>query len=238
MIDLPPPPQLWMPARPAIIRPGELVKPLAAFGGLVAPPFMKPAAAGITKTYVGFSVSDTPSFTMPAAGVMVVTCFGRAIANRTVNSITIDGVESLKVAHSGYVATSGLAAKSVAAGSRAVSITWSGALSYEGVHCWLLEGVASATPYSTNSAGSHSNSQTVTLNIPANGIAIYHAGHLNNVSMNWSTATEASQDEGNNTSGHSAASKETATLLTSHAETCTFGTTSNTSACGASFSAA
>ena len=237
MIDLPPPPQLWMPARPAIIRPGELVAP-SALAMLVAPPFMKPsAAAGVTVTYIGFSVSYTPSFSIPADGTMVVTVGARALAAREVTSIVIDGAESLQVTKTGAVATSGLGSRNVAAGSRAVSISYSGAVSYEGVHCWLVTGLASATAHDTD-ADNGGNTNTMTLDIPAGGVAIYHGMIRTGTTAEWSSATEEAESTGNNSSTHSAAYKQTASLLTGHAETVTYGSAVNSAGCGASFSAA
>lgn len=183
-------------------------------------------ASGNASTY------NLGNFNAGAGGLMVVLAeFMYTLPSTSISSIDIGGSAGSIVANSAssnaaYVA---VATQVVGSGNQNVTVNFGSALqgTVSGrVSVWVLTGYLSATPFATNTAiaSANANSQSITLNTPLNGVALFLHGH-NNTSdpITWSSATENTLD---NTGGfrHSEATLFPTSSQTPHTETASWTT--------------
>lgn len=156
----------------------------------------------ITITYLGTltGTTDGSSFSLgnvsPSAdGLLVVVTGGRrtADANLVISSVSIGGTNGFQcTATAAGNSPSAIYAREVAAGTRAISVTWN----TTAIHCWascyLIEGYHSKYPYYTYQARRTSSGSvnTIPLEFPENGGAVYGNLHATDQTAEWSNATE------------------------------------------------
>lgn len=128
MLDLPPTPQLWMPKKPAIIRPADsaLLKAMPSAIGMFAATkgvLPAPVVKSITGTYATNSTSSySINLGSVAAGDMIVVYFGWASVVTTVSGVP-SGF-SLLAARAGSQVYRTAYYKQVATGSEGASVTF------------------------------------------------------------------------------------------------------------------
>lgn len=154
-------------------------------------PGLYPAAPSLAASlsYIG-SASNTAdqttydfgNFTAPSAGLMIAGVAARqstAGQTRTVSSISIGGSgATIHINPSGGNNASAIASRLVAAGSQAVSATFSGGVNRAACFVWFLTRFLSAAPVGVDGINATSGtSNDMTFPIRAGGGAIYVATH-------------------------------------------------------------
>lgn len=196
-LDLPP--KLWLPSKPAIIRPAvlpsgrETVRATFPFPAFV-PSGKLPTVEEFAEQSDGASVSSYSftGVTLAEGGLFVVRFLvgGTFNATRTAGSVTVGGNAATIVQQgdSGVdgslnSAVAGLATISLGAGATGnIVININGGLNAAAVaiHPICVRGLVSTTPHHSNSNGvGAATSVSTTLNIPASGIQIVSAASLN-----------------------------------------------------------
>ncbi len=182
ILDLPPP--LWVPAKPAIIRPAldlalpKLAMPLTM--GMLRPPTVtaltltyrslnKSITAGASRTFSSIAIGS-------ASSSRVVACYiaGYSSTARTVSSVSIGGVTATihTARNSGYFPA--IASAVVPSGTTAdIVVGLTGSSSALWVAVYTIVGLNSTTPLSSGNNGvAASGSQSVVLTTAAGGVAI------------------------------------------------------------------
>lgn len=213
MFDFSPPPPLWTPPKPAIIRAGKLEKPkaldLAMLPGMIPVPVSPPpAVVNITNTdseYITTTLTTytfTSSFGAAAADrhlVVGVNALSSSTASRTVVSVDIAGVTAtevvfVQVAGAGNDEIHAMWIGAVPTGtSGTVTIVFSG--SCVGCTCslWRMTGANITATDTTTDATITANALAGSLVIPTNGGGIGIVHSLNgtaNRTFTWTDLTE------------------------------------------------
>ena len=200
-------------------------------------------------TYLGSASSNTNAasfnfgnFTAAQAGLIVVAFHSVGNTSQTVTSVSIGGsAGTIHFATGSATWKSAIATGPVAAGAQNVTVTLSGAtgtLAGSGVGVWLLTNYQSATPFSTALNGTTTNASTLSLNIPANGVAIFsHRRDAYTGASTWSSATQRQAISYGTTvtRHHVFADKASSIDITPHSETVTWGTSNPGLIMGASW---
>lgn len=201
LFDTPPdPPKLWMPPKPAIIRNApDLLEPTLGYTPGFAPSVGRHKATTIT--YIGSHGSGSGAssynhgnFTIPADGIMLVWTIGRYVG-QTITAVTIGGVAGAGVPDASALPppNGGFWYREVAAGSRAVSVAFSGGVLDNTVSVWLITNYRFATPFrgTIEQVGPSVTTHSRSIAIPARGVAAWGFVNYDNTgSVTWTGATE------------------------------------------------
>jgi hypothetical protein len=211
MIDLAPPPKLWLPPRPAIIRSRPEIAPLP-YAAMFQPGFATYASRPKILTFraSGTSGSALTTYTFDNGGShysigtaaadrrIIVGTYGRS-NTRTVSSITVKPVGYSNVtltsviSQAGGNSTTALYIGLVPDGTQAdFEIVWSGGQTTCGFGAWSATGLASNT--AVDSGGSTANPGSVTLSTLAGGFWIGMIGHNSTGTISWNIGTEDFED--------------------------------------------
>lgn len=181
MFDLGPPPKLWTPARPAIIRAGEILKPLPKhkwampgfFGALAA----VDSGLQVVSHQENCTSADSTTYNLAVAltgawdGLLIGVC-NRSSATRTISSLAVSGngwTQATSVTSSARHSAVG-AIKLVGSGSITVDVTFSGACNGAGVQVLAVSGLQSATSFA--SATDTADPLDFLIDVEANGIIL------------------------------------------------------------------
>lgn len=181
------------------------------------------AAQPIVLTHLGSNSSTVDgtsfnfgNFTAATSGLMIVaTSANGGGSNAVLSSASIGGTNgTVHIAPSGSSFGSGIASRQVSAGANNVTVVYSTSRGGAAVDVWLLTGNISDTPTDTDGVNTATNgtSSPATLDIPANGVAVYTELHENTGAVTWSGATER-QDVTVDSQQHSAADKSSAVAI-------------------------
>lgn len=247
MIDLPPPPELWLPPKPAIIRPApEIPGPPQAVW-----PFGSPAAVPLEKTgpkltFVAAlpSADNNTQYTwsavpFPTGGLAICAALGHAISGTNYLDVLRIGGVNTTVRLSGTDETwVGLTSLRVAEGEhdiymRVVGGSGSGRVC---VFVWLLTENEADTPtdVSWNSANS-GGSRNVFLDIEKKGVAVYGAYHFNAAGTTFSSATKLWDQDVDGGPQFAAAQRVSPAAVTDYEETATWSSAHYCSIVGGSW---
>jgi hypothetical protein len=222
-IDLVPPP-IWLPPKPAIVRPADDIRPprLAMLPGIM--PVVqsgKPAVVvDYRNTYVNGTSTATPSFascdigTAASDRLVVVGAAGEGNSGVTLSGVTIGGNAATQAAAGAFSENNaGLFYLRVASGTTAtIAVTFSSAKLRSGIVVYALYNVVSDTPYDTNTAGASATSVSVTsFASPAKGAVIGVASKSSASISGWTNLTLDSSVAMGGTNNISGASKATST---------------------------
>lgn len=216
MIDFTPPPALWMPPKPAIIRAADAdlirdwkradVKKLADVRASFPMPTFMPKG-DLVITYVGSTAitTDLTTYTFSAqsfgaSGKKLVVVGAAsdfsASSTRTLSSFTIDGGGTEAVTRtfaSGGSNITSLYYLETTATSGDVVVTLSGSMLYCGISVWTITGYSSTTPVITNSAAqTGSTANDVSINVLKGDaiIGLDHIRHTTTRTTTWVGLTE------------------------------------------------
>jgi|GEM_PF-2636389 len=235
-----PPPDFPLPAYVRRVESGLLMPRKAVLPGLYMPPGLMGGQGAIELEYV-VSLSDTnnrQTYTFsdvnigtPAPGRLVIvgTTNINAGANMNLVSGTIAGQPAaVHINPGGEWHPTGIMSLVVPAGSTApISVTFTAVSHNCTIFVWTLKNYKSVLPVSTGGLNRKTGVGSVSLNIPANGVAVYVFGQgETSASATWSTATRRTHGliEGHR---YSAADKYAETAIANHTETVSTGVTSN-----------
>ena len=199
------------------------------------------APSGPTLTYLGSDFIDdgdnvswtTSNFSVSESGLFIACCVSLNGSARSWTDTTIGGVSGTLVEDTagtfGNERTQAeIRTRVVTSGSYAVTISGQVTGRSVGVAAYLLTGYTSATATATGTDGGSAGvtSRAVTFTVPANGVALYVGGSINNSSgytlSSPVTDTKSLDDGGGSYSyGGIAGQIETATELTSQSVTMT-----------------
>lgn len=200
------PVDLWLPPKPAIIRPAlghsfrgpaprKLIQapftfPVAFWGGTVADLELTASPASQFASQSSYTFSNAAIGTAPAAGIdryVIVVMFSMVnVAGRTLSSITIGGnTATLDVSGAGGVPVTNTVLGAIArillnTGTTATVVgNFSGNMASCFCQVYTMVGAQSGTPHHTASSFSTSNvgSRSVSINIPAAGALLAGAGN-------------------------------------------------------------
>ena len=184
-----------------------------------------------------YTFTNVPIGTPSDDRLVIIGTSGNAGSGRAFSSGTINGLATTKYqGPSGDWQPSGLFGLVVPTGTTAnITATYTGGLNRCRIHVFTLTGYLSATPYHT--AGSHtaaSTSHSVTINIPANGVAVFTHSHGNSNLGTWSSATAKASIvlEGG---ASQSASKTVTTAITGHVESISWSGSAGRSTIAASW---
>jgi hypothetical protein len=218
MLFDPPALPLWLPAKPAIIRPANDVKRASFIPGM-----FPAAAAAAPKTPFGItyvatskdaSTATTFTFTNHSIGaadssrIVVVGLADAGSGGNTISSVTIGGNSAaIAVQTSGTSTRVGIAYLAVPSGTTATIVaTYSGSVSRCFVNVYSVVGAQNGTPFDTDGpAGGGTSSRSITIDAPIGGgvIAISTDGNADDTT--WTNATEDNDDISNGFDGVSVA---------------------------------
>lgn len=198
MLDLAPPPSLWLPSKPALIRSAaDLAMPLAVtrlygFGvGGSSVVWEHTHDANNSGDIGPYTFNSVNIGTATADRLVVVMVSGSTDSpTRTISSVSIDGTNGTVHAASTQGPT-GVASRVVSSGtSISVVVTFSGGV----FRCWIsvftIKNYRSATPVTSVSNGTTGTSDSWTVDIPAGGVALFGSRHNGSTAATWSNATE------------------------------------------------
>lgn len=184
-------------------------------------------------TFIGSASSSTNAtsydfgnFTALTNGLLIVLALTSGGSADIIASVSIGGVNgALRVNPSGGIDASCVATRAVSAGSHNVTVTRALSAARASVHVWLLTGYSSEIPAATVGLnnGSSGTSAILSLNIPANGVAVFGVFHDNNNGTSWSSAVSQG-DLSVETRRHAGADKSTVNALLPHMETASWTT--------------
>jgi hypothetical protein len=181
-------------------RPRSMIGLLACASFLALSSIFANPADALTGTWIEAKVSpadattyDFGNVTVPDGGLVVVIAQGRATGSRTVSSVSIGGANgTIYESEDAVAGPIAIAGRVVEAGSRNITVTFSDTMARATIGVWVLTDYASEMPSDTeakynNSTGS---SETITLDFPTNGFAVYGAINNANTAFAWSNAAE------------------------------------------------
>lgn len=214
--DLPPKPKLWLPPKPAIIRPAsklDLAIPVLGTAGAISAKGLRGAgAAPKVLTYKGEGHgSSASSFTFSidigtaSSDRYVIVGVGGCQATQTISSLTINGVTATAIVTVNGAETSAIYIANVTSGSGAqnVVVNWSGSQPVCGVGVWTLTGISSTSAYNTQS--STANPFTATLSTLSGGVSVAYVMVTNATTYTWTNLTEQFDTSAGTGVGHSGA---------------------------------
>jgi hypothetical protein len=171
-----------------------LVNQLIGFGGYQSD--VTPAAVELTDSPV--STSDLTAYTFAGAALgaasgdrVIIVGVGGGAQTRTVSTLTVAGVSATFIVRAaGANETAELWYAAVPTGTTGdVVVTWSGAQDGCGAAVWKMTG-ATAAPHASGS-DNDSDPGSVSINIPASGVAVGYVFQRNNTSTyTWANLTE------------------------------------------------
>lgn len=172
----------------------------------------------------------TYNFTAAEDGLFVALIEIRGSTARTVSSVTIQGGSPVTpiATNANNTRKYAIVAKEVTAGAVQVVVTLSGTngtTSWNLCAAWLLTNYVSTTQTDFAVAANSGTSLGLTLDIPANGIALYSAGHthVGAEDHTWSAATER-DDAGFSSGSTASADHSTGAAEPAHTETVSWAT--------------
>lgn len=191
----------------------------------------------------GTSTSDATSynwgnFNAATAGLMVVGAVGRSGSSVSTSTCSIGGTNgTIHQDNGGSVTnTAAVCSRAVSSGNNNVTVSYSTTCLRAGVGVWLLTDLVSNTPSGGDAASAAgATSVGVTLDIPANGVAIYAHGHANTNLTTWSDAIERLDTAVEATSVVSVADAEVGAAQTGHTETASWTGSQSAGLAGASW---
>jgi hypothetical protein len=201
MIDHFPPPRLWAPSKPAIIRAAsmeemERTKRKASFlpgmhpgGFAISSLAAEVAFINSASSNANATTYDFGNFAASSAGLMVVVAAASGVAGAAISSISIGGTNGqLHVSNVNL----GIGSREVAAGAQNVTVAWSASRTQAGCSVYFITKYRQRAPWHVRN-GSFTAGVTqeqITLNIPAKGVAVFGNVHSGTAVSAWSSATE------------------------------------------------
>jgi hypothetical protein len=137
------------------------------------------------------TIYDFGSVSVPEDGLLVVAVRGRhPSANRSVERVSIEGVVAAINAQQPFSPRPGaIASRTVSAGVHNITAEFSNPVVNAAACVYLLTGYRSPTHSDIDDdANSSSSSLTLTLDFPANGMALYTVGKIGSSAVSWSAA--------------------------------------------------
>lgn len=228
MSDLGAPPQLYIPARPAIIRAhqGDLdaLARLERDCGIKALlPGMVPVIAGAASlgtppsyTFIGAYVATISGtnlvktgLVVPAAGLLLIMPSGRGVSNFELTGVEVSTVAADQVVRTpaGFRNPTGIFSIGVAAPATVDVTAYTGAAAVGTLAFALLTGLSSNFPVDIDNGQSASNatSSALSLGLPAGAIGIWSSTHREPEGVTWTNATELHDTSGGGNHEHSSA---------------------------------
>jgi hypothetical protein len=201
MIDHFPPPKLWAPTKPAIIRAASIEEIDRTNRKASFLPGMNPGAFAVSSlaTDVAFinSASSTANattydfgnFTAPSAGLMVVIAAASGAAGAAISSISIGGTNGqLHISNVDL----GIGSREVSAGAQNVTVAWSASRTQAGCSVYFITKYRQRAPWHIRNGSfvAGVTQEQIALNIPVRGVAIFGNMHSGTAVSAWSSATE------------------------------------------------
>lgn len=186
-----------------------------------------------TYTFSGVSIGAADPTRLVVVGVAAI-CGAFA----SVNSGTIDGSAATVVVAAGATRYSPTAILSrvVPSGTTCdITVTLSTTGEHCSIHVWSIVNYGSATATDTDAVNTGpATSVTATLDIPANGTAVYAHAHGDTSATSWTSASEVN-DATVETRRHASGQKDVTTALSAHAESASWTTNATGGISGASW---
>lgn len=203
MIILDQPPPIWVPAKPAIIRPADpalLAMPIFLTG--IPTVFHEPCTATF-QTSLNSTVSGTAhTFTAATVGTafarrkIVVAIGASRFGAATLNSVTIGGVTATRLVQNDNNVDGVYTVMAIAeleTGTTATIVcTYSAAMTDCGIGIWSVQGMRSETAFDTaTDFVANQQNKSITIDIPSGGCLIAARYFIDNTdTVNWINATE------------------------------------------------